>query len=128
MPKEEVTGTRKGPSNYSKWHRRALPSWCYVVNGDWFELRKRRSDGNLEIVAYIETIEVDDPTKHTPLWLATKGLVLEAVKKFSIPTFVVWHTPKCDIFVVWKVSENDKEMKFKKVMSDSEYRKFVMNL
>jgi len=128
MPQEEITGRRVGPSNYSKWHRKALPNWCYVVNGDWFELRRKSIGGNLEIVAYIETIEVENPAEYTPLWPATKSLVLQMVQKIGIPVFVVWHNPKCTKFNVWRVSLEDKSMKKKRVMDENEYKSFIMSL
>ena len=41
-PQEEITGAR--PTNYSSWHREALPRKCYMTDGDWFEQRVEKGD------------------------------------------------------------------------------------
>lgn len=126
MPQEEYTGRREGPSNYSKWHRKSLPGWCYMVDGDWFEMRVR--DGALKPIAYIETVEVDNPWERLPLWKATKALVCSVVERIGIPIYVVWHNAECNRFSIWKVLKNGDHLKEYQRMTREEYDDFIKNL
>jgi len=122
-PLEEITGKR--PTNYSKWHRPpTLPSWCYMTDGDWFEQRVR--NGKLISVAYIETIEIDNPSegdKTHPVWKSKKSLLLEIQEKMDIPSYIVWHNAECTDFLVLRISETKP-----KRMNQNEYKAFIKSL
>jgi hypothetical protein len=121
-PQEEVTGER--PSNYSKWHRRALPSWCSVTDGDWFE--QRTKDGKFKAVAYIETIQVPvvhGADKAYPPWPSKANLCQEIKDEMGIPVYIVWHNAGCDDFLVLKLGEAKP-----KRMNGQEYAEFIKGL
>lgn len=119
-PIEEITGER--PTNYSKWHRRALPRWCYMTDGDWFE--QRVIDGKLVSVAYVETIEVDEVESadiNYPLWESKKALNEEIEGKMKIPALIVYHNPECNDFLVL--------YGLKKIRMDTtQYKRFIESL
>lgn len=126
-PQKELTSKR--PSSYSQWHRRNLPNWCYVTDGDWFE--QRNMNGHLVTVAYIETMEilplfVTNPQEEYPLWASKKALIQEISERMRIPCFVVRHKPSCDLFFVSRFfhSSEDKEQ----LMDSEEYQRFLVNL
>ena len=121
-PLQEITGRR--PTNYSAWHRRALPEWCKMTDGDWFEQRWR--DGEFKSVAYIETIQVsiiDKANEYYPLWSSKRSLCLEIENKMKIPAYVVWHNPECTDFLVLRITK-DKPMR----MDEETYIQFIKNL
>ena len=122
MTKPEITNNR--PKNYSIWHRK-LPDWCYMTDGDFFEQRKKGE--MLVSVAYIETIEIDDPyggNKTHPLWPSKKSLMFEIEEKMKIPAYIVWHNSTCDKFLVKRISDYIEPRK----MSEREYNNFLMSL
>lgn len=121
-PPEEITYKR--PTNYSTWHRQALPRECYMTDGDWFE--QRLKDGKLISVAYIETIQIDiveEADKRYPLWPSKKSLSLEIAEKMSIPVYTVWHNPDCTDFLVLRITGTKP-----KRMNKDQYVKFIKNL
>lgn len=121
-PQEEITGER--PSNYSRWHRRALPSWCSVTDGDWFE--QRTKDGQFKAVAYIETIQVsvvDGADKAYPPWPSKMSLCKDIKNRMGIPVYVVWHSPRCDDFLVLKIGKTQA-----KRMNEQQYGEFIRGL
>jgi len=121
-PLEEITGKR--PTNYSVWHRKALPDWCKVTDGDWFEQRSKM--GVFKSVAYIETIQVpkvDNADKNYPPWSSKKSLCIEIEEKMGIPAYVIWHNAECTDFLVLRITETKP-----KRMSDKEYIEFIKGL
>lgn len=121
-PVREITGKR--PTNVSRWHRLFLPEWCYVTDGDWFE--QRSPEGELKTVAYIETIQMREPRRGAvshPVWSAKEALCLEIERKMGIPAYVVWHNPKCDSFVVHRITESTA-----KKMNHQQYAQFIEGL
>lgn len=121
-PLEELTYKR--PTNYSQWHRKALPARCYMTDGDWFEQRAIR--GTLKSVAYIECIEfvpVAGADKARPVWDHKKSLCLEIEHGMGIPAYVVWHNPECTDFLVLRITETKP-----KRMNESEYKEFIKGL
>jgi len=121
-PQEEITERR--PTNYSRWHREALPEWCYMTDGDWFE--QRVIEGELKAVAYIETIEIEKPgegNKSHPLWKSKRALCLEIERKMGIPAYVVWHNAACNDFLVQRITETNPRR-----MNKEEYIEFIKNL
>lgn len=128
-PLQEITGRR--PTNYSTWHRRALPEWCKMTDGDWFEQRWRvssrhRVHGEFKSVAYIETIQVsvvEGANERYPPWPSKQSLCLEIENKMKIPAYVVWHNPECTDFLVLRISE-DKPVR----MDEEAYIRFIKNL
>lgn len=121
-PLEEITGKR--PTNYSRWHRKALPDWCKVTDGDWFEQRVK--EGVFRSVAYIETIQVptvDNADANYPPWASKKSLCLEIEEKMGIPAYVVWHNADCMDFMVLRITETTP-----KRMNEEEYKQFIKNL
>lgn len=116
----------KTKHKYSDWHRKALPRWCYMTDGDWFERRTR--DGEIKSVAYIETIGVPAPTvdnadKDYSPWGAKRELCIEIEKKMGIPAYIVWHNKDCDDFLVLRVTETTP-----KRMNEKEYINFIEKL
>jgi hypothetical protein len=106
------------------WHRRALPDWCKVTDGDWFEQRVK--NGEFKSVAYIETIQVptvDRANENYPLWSSKRSLCLEIERKMGIPAYIVWHNAECNDFMVQRISETTP-----KRMSEEEYKQFIENL
>lgn len=123
-PQEEITGKR--PGEYSAWHRKALPRWCYMTDGDWFEQRSR--EGKLKSVAYIETIQlsqVEEAHKHHAVWAskAKGGLTAEIEERMGVPAYVVWHNPECTDFLVLRIMETEP-----KRMNKDQYIEFIKNL
>jgi hypothetical protein len=121
-PQEEITGAR--PTNYSSWHREALPRKCYMTDGDWFEQRVEK--GDLVSVAYIETVQVplvDGADKEYPLWRSKKSLCQEIKDKMSIPVYIVWHNSACNDFLVLKLGEARA-----KRLCEPEYIEFIKGL
>jgi len=130
-PQQELTKTR--PANYSVWHRYpTLPKWCYHTDGDWFE--QRLCNGQLECVAYIETIEL--PASYSTkmkfaqyeyeLWAHKYQLMKEIHRKMGIRCFVVRHTPDCGYFSVAEIN-NSGEQKAE-VMDEFIYKHFIQGL
>lgn len=128
-PQEEITGGR--PTNYSRWHRYPnLPRACFVVDGDWFEMRKR--DGQIVPVACFETLEVGpmfipDAQREYPLFPAKVALYTYLKRKLGIPVFIVRHTSDCKLFSVAELTESGGETEAW-VMSVVEYRDFLVHL
>lgn len=121
-PQEEITGER--PSNYSRWHRQALPVECYMTDGDWFEQRVKNRE--LVSVSYIETIQiatVEQADTRYPLWKSKKSLSLEIEEKMGIPAYTVWHNPDCTDFLVLRITETKP-----KRMNKDKYVEFIKNL
>ena len=121
-PLEEITGKR--PSNYSTWHRKALPEWCKMTDGDWFE--QRIEEGELKSVAYIETIQVpkvEEADKAYPLWKSKKSLCLEIKEKMGIPAYIVWHNVDCNDYLVMRIAETTPQR-----MNEEKYIEFLKNL
>lgn len=112
MPFEELTGQR--PTDFSRWHRKRLPDYCALADGDWWEIRYGK------VVAFLETIKVgennliaagewfdkdpwlenwyskDDP--RYPLWPAKKvmlNFLLDLLTKRTppLPVYIIYHTP-----------------------------------
>jgi hypothetical protein len=95
-----------------------------MTDGDWFEQRVR--NGNLISVAYIETIEIDNPSqgdKTHPVWKSKKSLLFEIQEKMSIPAYIVWHNAGCTEFLVLRISEMKP-----KIMNQDEYKEFIKSL
>lgn len=95
-----------------------------MTDGDWFEQRVR--DEKLISVAYIETIEIDNPSegdKTHPAWKSKKALLLEIQEKMGIPAYIVWHNAKCTDFLVLRTSENKPQK-----MNVDEYKEFIKSL
>lgn len=112
MPYEELTGQR--PTDFSKWHRKRLPSFCALADGDWWEIRYSK------VVAFLETIRVGDAQlmaagdwfgqdpwlknwyskedPRYPLW-PTKKVMLNFLldllqkRKPPLPVYIIYHTP-----------------------------------
>jgi len=120
---EEIEKTKH---KYSDWHRKALPHWCYMTDGDWFEQRVR--DGEIKAVAYIETIGVPAPTvenadKDYEPWGLKPQLCLEIERKMGIPAYIVWHNKDCNDFLVLRITETTP-----KRMNEEEYKDFIKSL
>jgi len=127
MPPKEITGKR--PTNYSTWHRSNLPEYCYMVDGDWFEMRER--DDQLVPVACFETIEIGglfipNAQKEYLLWKAKVALYQHIKQKMGIPVFIVRHTPDCKQFSVARLTDNGETEAI--VMSEDEYKDLILNL
>lgn len=121
-PQKEITGKR--PTDYSKWHRGALPKEYFMTDGDWFE--QRIKDEKLCSVAYIETIQVsivDDADKNYPVWPSKESLCNEIEEKMGIPAYIVWHNSSCTDFLVLRITESNS-----KRMSQKEYIEFIKTL
>lgn len=121
-PIEEITDKR--PTNYSRWHRKALPKECYMTDGDWFE--QRVIGGELKSVAYIETIQVSsiaEADKDYALWPSKKSLTSEIEERMGIPAYVVWHNPECTDFLVLRITGTEA-----KRMNGQQYAEFIKGL
>lgn len=95
-----------------------------MTDGDFFEQRVR--NGELVSVAYIETIQIDNPSegdKTHPLWKSKRSLCLEIEKKMGIPAYVVWHNKECKDFLVLRITETTP-----KRMNEKEYIEFIKSL
>lgn len=123
MPMDERTGKR--PKNYSIWHRNKLPEWCKMTDGDYFE--QREIDGELRAVAYMETIQVSDVNAaqmgRYPVWPSKDALCKEIQRKVKIPSFIVYHNPKCDDFLVFSYTNHVYTR-----MTEEEYINFIKGL
>jgi len=110
MPQGELTGQR--PNNYSRWHRSKdrgsfigspgpSPA-CFMCDGDWFEQRDRAGNGNLVVIAYIETIQTENlgRVEEYPVFPSKEKLGIEISARMHIPFFVVYHNAACTEFVV----------------------------
>jgi len=111
---------------YSDWHRNALPNWCYMTDGDWFE--QRFKSGILTTVAYIETIGVPAPSIRNsdidyPIWSSKESLCVEIEKKMHIPSYVVWCNEDCTKFLVKSPLRGDR-----REMTSQQYIIFLKNL
>ncbi len=127
-PQREITYKR--PTNYSAWHRKKLPEWCYHTDGDWFEQRK--VDGKLVIVAYIETIEVpplfiNNAQREYELWSSKKALVADIYNRMNMPCFIVRHTADCTNFCLSRVTPTGEETEAI-VMNEAKYISWILNL
>ncbi|GAI34031.1 unnamed protein product [marine sediment metagenome] len=128
-PQNEITKRR--PSHYSEWHRYPnLPKWCFLVDGDWFEMRVR--DGQLVPVACFETLEVSglfiyNSQREYPLWQAKIALYLHIKQKMGIPVFIVRHTPDCKLFSVARLTDSGGETEAK-IMEEDEYKDLLVGL
>lgn len=120
---DEITGNR--PSNYSVWHRKKLPEWCKMVNGDFFE--QRLIEEKYVTVALVETIQIrnlDSVLEFYPIWSSKKVLLAEVEEKMWIPAFVVWHNPECTQFQVYRPKTDVKPVP----LSELEFIEFVKNI
>ena len=87
----ERTGRR--PSAFSRWHRTALPSWCWACDVDLVEVRHGRG-----IVAVVEYGAVDGrPTAKRARAIAEckrlqLGVVRQIAEALDVPGLFVLHT------------------------------------
>lgn len=106
-PSDEITNQR--PSDFSIWHRKALPKRCRLADGDFFEVRENK------VVAIEETIMIHSdkldgvgswiltdpwlknwyPTndKRYPLWETKKVVLNYLIGVTRLPFFIIYHTP-----------------------------------
>lgn len=125
MPREEITNSR--PNNYGVFRRKCIREdilkYCYMVDGDWFEIRF--IDGKLRVVAYVETIQIPNDKTYLdyPVWEAKRFLAEEISKGMGIPAFIVWNTKDCKIFFVNEIGK-DKTVK----LSNLGYTQWIRKL
>ena len=120
---EEVQLARE---KYSKWHRPpTLPRWCYMVDMDWVEMRRR--DGQLVPVAFVECVtcrgdDVARAEEEKPLTRAKDALCSWFAR--IEPTFVVWMNPyklgNGANLLVKRIGEETA-----RVLAEEEYKKFL---
>lgn len=138
MPQGELTGER--PGNYSRWHRtkdrgpfQGTPGpsrTCYQCDGDWFELRDRYGNGNLIVVAYIETIQtenVDDWTGYK-VYPTKEKLGMAIHLQMRIPFFVVYHNAACTEFFVKGYSTFKGKSNMRARYNQHQYIEFIESL
>ena len=104
-PIREITGER--PSAFSRWHRKAFPSWCLMTDGDFF--LQVLKDEKVYCVAYIEEIQIDNVDSVLfgayRIWPSKDALCREIMRTMNVPSFIVYHNLECTDFLVFSFSD-----------------------
>ena len=112
MVRPEVTGER--PLEYSQWHRRHAPSWCYCTDLDFIEWRSGRG-----IVAVMEV-------KRGGACLT--GFQLKVLKELSeklgVPAYLIRHNEDLTEFRVEQLHPEH----WTRTMNSHQYREFLASL
>jgi len=106
VPQHEITGNR--PSNFSAWHRRELPDWCLMTDGDFF--LQVAIDEHICTTAYLELIQVPSVENVThgsyKIWPSKDALCREIMKHMGIPSFIVYHNSECTDFLIFDFQDS----------------------
>ena len=96
--------------DYSKWHWKNLPKWCYMIDLDSVEIRAQKG-----VVALVETRRTG-----TPLNELQNRVILSMASKLNVPAYLVFHDRDLTEFKVTDLKTGNEML-----MTEDQYKEFL---